>query len=347
MARCSARAAALLLALLLAACGSLPQPFFGRPGSLAARLSQPPPARLSVPTPAESLLPDQAAGAWAAATAEALVAEELPAAAVPARRRGDWALLLSAEVRGREVVPTYTVQNPAGESQGFSEGAAVPTADWASARPEVLKAAAAQAAPGIVSLMQRIEAARQLSDPNSLRNRPARIHFTGVTGAPGDGNTSLATQMRTRLAGYGLVVQDTATGADFTLRGEVKTAPGSGTTTRIELQWIVAAATPNAAPQRRHPANVDATAAERGRVVQLNEVPARSLDQFWGDVAVVVATEAAGGVRDVIINAGGSPGVVEVAPTSGRPVLYVVTGRGSRVAIRGAGPGRPSPIPSG
>ena len=39
--------------------------------------------------------------------------------------------------------------------------------------------------------------------------------------------------------------------------------------------------------------------------MQLNEVPARSLDRFWGDVAVVVATEAAGGVRDVIINAGG------------------------------------------
>ena len=293
--------AALLLALLLTACGSLPQPFFGRPGSLAARLSQPPPYRLSVPTPSESLLPTQAADTWASATADALVAGDVPAAAVPARRRGDWALLLSAEVRGREVVPTYTVQNPAGDSQGFSEGAPVPTADWASGRPEVLKAAATQAAPGILSLMQRIEAARQLSDPNSLRNRPARVHFTGVTGAPGDGNTSLATQMRTRLAGFGLVVQDTATGADFTLRGEVVTAPGSGATTRVELQWVVAAANANA-----NAANVtDTAAAERGRVVQLNEVPARSLDRFWGDVAVVVATEAAGGVRDVIINAGG------------------------------------------
>ena len=293
------RLAALLLTLLLSACGSLPQPFFGRPGSLAARLSQPPPSRLSVPTPSESLLPTQAADTWASATADALLAEDVPAAAVPARRRGDWALLLSAEVRGREVVPTYTVQNPAGESQGFSEGAAVPTADWASGRPEVLKAAATQAAPGIASLMQRIEAARQLSDPNSLRNRPARVHFTGVTGAPGDGNTSLAAQMRTRLAGVGLVVQDTATGADFILRGEVKTAPGSGTTTRIELQWVVAAATAATTSV------TDAAAAERGRVVQLNEVPARSLDRFWGDVAVVVATEAAGGVRDVIINAGG------------------------------------------
>ena len=39
---------------------------------------------------------------------------------------------------------------------------------------------------------------------------------------------------------------------------------------------------------------------ERGKVVQLNEIPAGSLDHYWADVAVVVATEAAGGVNDVI-----------------------------------------------
>jgi len=283
---------ALLAALLaLAACGDLPQPFLGRPGALASRLAQPPPSRLSIPVPAESLLPEAAASAWAGAVAEALVAEEIPAAAGPARRRGEWSLVLSAEVRGAEVVPTYTVQNPAGVPQGFSEGAAVSTAAWAGGSPAVLKAAAVQAAPGIASLLQRIEAARQLSDPNSLRNRPSRVYFAGVAGAPGDGNSSLAAQMRTRMAGLGLLVQDTARGADFAVRGEVKTAPGAGATTRIELQWVVA--------------NGDAAAAERGRVVQLNEVPPGSLDRFWGDVAVVVATEAAGGVRDVILNAGG------------------------------------------
>jgi hypothetical protein len=42
-----------------------------------------------------------------------------------------------------------------------------------------------------------------------------------------------------------------------------------------------------------------------GRVLQLNEVPAGSLNGLWGDVALVVAEEAAGGVRDVIANAGG------------------------------------------
>ncbi len=303
--RCRIMPSLVLAALLaLPGCGDLPQPFLGRPGAMASRLSQPPPSRLSIPAPTESLLPDAGANAWAGAIAEALVAEEIPAAASPNGRRGDWSLLLSAEVHGRDVVPTYTVRNPAGVAQGFSEGAPVPAADWASGNPTVLKAAAVQAAPGVASLLQKIEAARQLSDPNSLMNRPSRVYFAGVTGAPGDGNTSLAQQMQTRLTGLGLVVQDTPRGADFALRGEVKTALGAKGAIRIELQWVVA--------------NGDEAAAERGRVVQLNEVPPGSLDHYWGDVAVVVATEAASGVRDVILNSGGGRAPARSTSPSGR-----------------------------
>ena len=52
----------------------------------------------------------------------------------------------------------------------------------------------------------------------------------------------------------------------------------------MEIQWIVKTAAGD----------------ERGRVVQLNEIPAGTLDHYWGDVAVVVATEASNGVNDVI-----------------------------------------------
>lgn len=280
-----------LAALLsLAACGDLPQPFLGHPGAAAERLAQPPPSRLAVLSPTESLLPAAAAEAWATAVADALRTEEVPATADARHRRSDWSLVLSAEVRGAEVVPSYAVQNPSGEPQGFSEGAPVSTAAWAGGDPAVLKAAAAQAAPGIASLLNRIEAARRQSDPNSLLNRPARIYFTGVTGAPGDGNSSLPAQMRTKLGAMGLVIQDAAGGADFSLAGQVQTAPGAKGTMRIELQWIV----------------MDGRGAERGRIVQLNEVPPGTLDRYWGDVAVVVADEAAGGVRDVVLNASGA-----------------------------------------
>jgi hypothetical protein len=41
---------------------------------------------------------------------------------------------------------------------------------------------------------------------------------------------------------------------------------------------------------------------ELGRVVQLHDIEPGSLNGAWGDVALVVAQEAAGGVRDVILN---------------------------------------------
>jgi len=280
----------LIVLLALAGCGDLPQPFLGRPGATARRLAEPPPSRLAVLSPTQSLLPAAGANAWAGAVADALRTEEIPATTDSKHRGSDWMLVLSAEVRGAEVVPSYAVQNPSGESQGFSEGAPVPTSSWAGGDPAVLQAAAAQAAPGIASLLNRIEAARRQSDPNSLLNRPARIYFSGVTGAPGDGGTSLPAQMRTKLGALGLVIQDAASGADFTLAGQVQTAPGARGTMRIELQWIIS----------------DSKGAERGRIVQLNEVPPGTLDRFWGDVAVVVADEAAGGVRDVVLNASGA-----------------------------------------
>ncbi len=278
----------LALALLLAACGALPQPLFGNPGSTGYRLAQPPTSRLAVPAPTQSLLTDAAAAAWAAATAEALLQQEVPAAAGRSASGRDWTLLLAAELRNNEVVPSYTVQNQAGEPQGISEGAPIAPRDWASGNPAILKAAAAQAAPGVASLLARIEAARRQSDPNSLQNRPARIFIGAVTGAPGDGNRSLPAQMRIKLESNGLVVQDTPKNADFELKGEIATAPGIKGTTRVELQWTVSDAK-----------------GERGRIVQINEVDRRLIVPYWGDTAIAVAEEAAGGVKDVIINSGG------------------------------------------
>ena len=274
--------------LALAACGDLPQPFLGRPGATALRLAQPPPSRLAIPLPTDSLLTDNAALAWSNALATALVAQELPAGAHPVSR-GDWSLVLSAEVQNGAVVPTYTVMDPAGQPQGASQGPPVPARDWAAGQPATLKAAADAEAPKVIALLNGIEARRQSSDPKSLLNRPPVIYFKGVTGAPGDGNTALARQMTTKLPNLGDVVQDTAKGADFAVVGDVVTAPGAGNTTRVEVQWIV----------------TDARGEENGRVVQINEVPPHTLDQYWGEVAVVVANEAAGGVHEVITNATG------------------------------------------
>jgi hypothetical protein len=280
---------AALLAALPAGCGDLPRPFAGNPGATARRLSRPPPSRLAVVPPATALLPDAGALELARGMATALQAYEVPAVA-ESPKPSDWRLATRAELRGSTVVPIFTVQNPAGDDQGAAEGAPVPSSAWAEGSPALLRQVADGAAPGIAQLLTRIEAARRESDPESLVNRPARVFFKGVRGAPGDGDTALARQMRQQLPKLGPVVQDTDAGADFLLECDVATAPVAGNLMRVEIVWRVA----------------DANGRESGKVVQLNDVPPASVNRYWGDVAVVVAQEAAGGIRDVILRQTGS-----------------------------------------
>ena len=231
------------------------------------------------------MLSDTGATAIAGALVDALVDKEIPAV-TDAPRRADWHVVLTADLRAGKVLPLFTVTDPAGKDQGATQGAPVDAADWANADPKTLHQVAAAAAPSIVSLLSSIQAARLASDPNSLVNRPAKVFLKGVSGAPGDGNEALVRQIRERLPQLGEVVQDQPDRADFTLEGQVHTEPGAAGTTRVEIQWVV----------------TDAAGTERGRIVQLNEVPPAAVSGRWGDVAYVVAQEAAGGVKDVILN---------------------------------------------
>ncbi len=278
----------LLTPLLFASCGDLPEPFLGNPGATARQLAQPPTPRLAVPPPANALLPDAATREFASALATGLQTQEVPAVADQVRQN-DWQLVTSAEQRGDTVVPVYSVLNPKGEDKGKAEGRPVPTADWAAASTDVLRHAASDAAPKIATLLTGIQTTALRADPKSLYNRVAKVQLLPVTGAPGDGNVSLTKQMKSHLAGFGPVVQDGPDGADFIVQGNVRMVPIGGGQQRVEIQWSVKAA------------NGD----ERGRVVQLNEIPAGSLDHYWADVAMVVASEASGGVNDVILRQSG------------------------------------------
>lgn len=279
------RRAILLAAAALAGCGRLPRPFEGDPGTQARKLAQPPPARLAVPAPVTALLPDTASADYARAVTAALVEQDIPAVAAPARR-GDWSLGIAADLRGDRVVPNYSVFDPSGLVQGSVQGAPVDAALWAAASPAVFRQAARADAGGIAALLTRIEAARRQSDPNSLINRPARVLVRDVTGAPGDGNRQLARQLRRLLPPLGPSVTDDPETADFIVQGDVVVAPNAGGNERVEVQWVVA----------------DAHGHELGKVVQLNDVEAGTLAKYWGDVALAVAQEAAGGIRDVILN---------------------------------------------
>jgi hypothetical protein len=278
------RAAFCLLACLaIAACGDLPEPFLGNPGATARRLAQPLTPLLAIPPGSDTMLPDAANEELAKRIAGALRDTEVPALEREPQKT-DWRVVTTAQRDGKFVKPIFTVKDPQGKEQGSAEGEPVPLRTWSAATPDLLQQVAAEAAPRIGAVLTGIQVARNKADPNSLYNRSARVQVPDVTGAPGDGDQSLTQQMRARLAVLGPVVLTTKAGADFVVQGQVKVVPIPKRQERVEIQWIVKTGGGD----------------ERGRVIQLNEIPAGTLDHYWGDVAVVVATEASNGVNDVI-----------------------------------------------
>jgi hypothetical protein len=272
----------------LSSCGDLPRPFAGNPGRNALALAVPPPPRLIVPAPTNGLLPDTDSKAWAEAVTNALVAVEIPAFAAPVHK-GEWQLRLSASLDGSLVTPKFTYIDPKGHIKGEVIGGPVAAADWAQAKPAVFKQSAAQAAPQIVGLLRAVDASLKQSDPNSLYNRPARIYFSGVTGAPGDGNSALARGMRIRLPDTGDQLVAQAYLADFLLRGTVKMTDEPGGQQQVEIHWLVS----------------DPAGHLAGDVAQGHDVAKGTLDHYWGDIAAAVTDEAAGGVHEVITNYSG------------------------------------------
>ena len=278
----------ILLLLALSSCGDLPRPFAGNPGRRALELAVPPPPRLVIPTPQSSLLPAHDADIWAHAVTDALVAEEIPAFATTTLP-GDWVLRLSATTEGAQVIPRYTLLDFKGGTRGEVVGHPIPEAAWAQAAPEAFRETAADAAPQVVALLRSVDATLKQSDPNSLYNRPARIFFSGVTGAPGDGNATLAHGMRAKLPDTGDLLVPAAGSADFLLRGTVKLTDEPGGQQQVEIHWVVS----------------DPAGRVAGDVAQGHDVPRGTLDHHWGDIAAVVTDEAAGGVHEVITNFSG------------------------------------------
>ena len=289
----------ILACLMLTGCGDLPRPFAGRPGAAAMQLSVPPPARLSVPAPAGGLLPDRDAGTWAQAVTDALVAQEVPAFA-GAYRPGDWVLRLSASLQGSMVTPHYHLVDPKGGDRGDIEGAPVAAAAWAEGPPDMLARSAGQAAPQLLALLRAVDASIKQSDPNSLYNRPARIFFAGVTGAPGDGNALLARQMRQKLPQTGDLLVGSAVSADFSLHGTVRVTDVPGGQQQVEIHWLVN----------------DRQGRSAGDVAQGHDLPRGTLNRSWGDIATVITDEAAGGVHEVITNFSGRHAGKTDAPKS-------------------------------
>jgi len=278
------------IAVCLARCGDFPRPFQGNPGVLGARLVVPPLPLLAVPTPPNALLADAASHRFASDFAKALADRTVPAVA-EASRPGDWQLAITADLHNNQVIPRYMVIDPLKRLQGSVQGTPVPAKAWANGDPTALARVADSDAGAVATLLTDIDARIKHSNPASLMNRPAKVYFAGVVKAPGDGNVLLADDVRMDLPNRTIILQNSKAGADFSVLGEVKVTPAEAGQLRVELQWVVS----------------DAHGRERGRVVQLNQVPASTIEPSWADVAPTIADQAASGLQELIEKARVAP----------------------------------------
>jgi hypothetical protein len=105
-----------------------------------------------------------------------------------------------------------------------------------------------------------------------------------VTGAPGDGSSSLATALRTELTRGGLPVAPNAPGA-YRVEGVVRLGAAKADGNQpIQIDWHVK----------------DQAGGRVGTVTQKNEVPQGSLDGQWGEAANAAASAAAQGILKLV-----------------------------------------------
>jgi hypothetical protein len=274
------------LPLALASCGTLPEPFYGNPGPEGAILSIPPAPVLMVPAPTGALLGDDAAKLYAKDLAAQLANMDVPSIFGPAGK-GEWQLVATAQLKGNDVIPAYTVIGPNGKAYGRLQGAPVSAAAWADGATGTLQDAAAEDAKPLSKLLANINARVQQSNPLSLENRPPRVFIGAVAGAPGDGDTALPLDLSRDLPSPDLELVTHAKQADFSVTGVVKATPSSPGQVTVELDWSV----------------LDANHRKIGQVTQLHSLAVKDITPYWGDVAAAAAAEAAGGIQQVVLNA--------------------------------------------
>ena len=118
------------------------------------------------------------------------------------------------------------------------------------------------------------------STTGSIDNGPVSTMVSSVTGAPGDGSTSLAGAIQRELTKNGVPLTSAATPQTYKVEGKVVMGAGKDGKQPIQIDWNV----------------LDPKGKKLGTVSQKNEVPQGSLDGSWGKTADMAAAAAAQGI---------------------------------------------------
>ncbi|MEZ5816592.1 MAG: hypothetical protein R3D44_05885 [Hyphomicrobiaceae bacterium] len=172
---------------------------------------------------------------------------------------------------------------------------------WAPSQPKATPVASAAPSPGSrpgaagagASTLPRAASAVAAAPPpaapasattaTTTAALPAGGGLPVVTGAPGDGNTSLASALNRELVRQGMPVER-QTGRPYRVEGQVTLGAVKDGRQPIQIDWRVKDAQGNAV----------------GTVTQKNAIPPGSLDGSWGQTADAAAAAAAQGILKLL-----------------------------------------------
>jgi hypothetical protein len=275
-----------LAGLLAAACQPLPHPFAADKPS-AALIAVPDNINIAV-MPIEGE-PHATAGKLATAISQEFLKHNIPASDQSPNKASyqlDGRIEQRPDQPGKSLVIVYwRLRDPRGQIVAErTDKLAAPTQDWQSGSDEPVAQLAAAGADAMAVRLVGEPPKEEKQQKQQPVGRP-RVAVRKVSGAPGDGNTALATSLAAVLKHQDLELVDAAKGKpDLAVDCDVKLDPVKDGKQHVKIVWRVARP----------------DGGEIGQVAQENDVPRGQLDGAWGDIAYTVAMAAESGIMQIV-----------------------------------------------
>ncbi len=191
-------------------------------------------------------------------------------------------------ILGEEAVPAKPGAKPwtSINQTAMQKIAAKTASDLAAWLPTQSGGVARTAAPAITPTSQK-------PPPSSTPRRTASTRSTvtniavlvpPVSGAPGDGRSSLTNALRTRLRARGVHISSVGGKNVYKINGKVQMGPAPGGNQRVKIEWRL----------------LSASGKDLGAVTQESDVPKGSLDKTWGPAALTAGNAAASEIMKLI-----------------------------------------------
>jgi hypothetical protein len=278
------RFAAIALLFSLAACQPLPHPFADDHPAPNAPILTPPDSAGIVVVPVAGA-PDPAAHDLAAAMADALQDEDVPAS-TDASNRNSYRLVGTATTKDAgggnlNVTIGWEMREPGGAVHTSAEATGTMSRSTWQQGGAGVAGIAKEAAPALAKVVQS-------TAPLPVDVNDPLIAVHRVTGAPGDGSEALSVAMTAALRHAKVsLAEHPADKISFVVEGKVEVSKPADGKQEVKISWSL----------------LDPQGSQLGQVNQENAVEAGSLDGAWGLTAFDVANAAAPGIAALIAEA--------------------------------------------